>query len=282
MPGARPKAGAGVPRTVLARMAAAGQLQRAARGLYRLADSAGSEHEGLATVAAKVPQAVICLLSALQFHGLTTQLPRQVWIAMPRGSHVPRIAYPPIKMVQFTAAAYTDGVATHLCDQVAVRIYSVAKTVADCSHLAEKIGVTVQQFEQLDQGQRWLGLAVLVAREGIDAAAEEFSGFALVEIELPTNLGDVVGIDVGGIHLTLEQSDLFAVAVTMLTVQDDFTASGAKVARHGWDGGGLALVGVGGVARVVDQFRRAAAWAFHGHSSLKETINTSSMTVSFR
>ena len=98
-------ASAGVPRTVLVHMAAAGQLQRAARGLYRLADSARSEHEGLATVAAKVPRAVICLLSALQFHGLTTQLPLQVWMAMPRGSHVPRIACPPIKMVQFTGAA---------------------------------------------------------------------------------------------------------------------------------------------------------------------------------
>jgi hypothetical protein len=68
----------------------------------------------------------------------------------------------------------------------------------------------------------------------------------------------------------------------MLTVQDDFTASRENVTRHRRDGGVFALVGIGHIARVVDQFRRAAAWAFHGHSSLKETINTSSMTVSFR
>ena len=86
---------------------------------------------------------MICLLSALQFHGLTTQLPLQVWMAMPRGSHVPRIAYPPIKMVQFTGAAYPEGVETHYCDQVAVRVYSVAKTVADCFKHRNKIGLDV-------------------------------------------------------------------------------------------------------------------------------------------
>ena len=90
-------ASAGVPRVVLTRMTASGQLERAARGLYRLPDSLGSEHEGLTTVATKVPQAVFCLLSALQFHRLTTQLPRQVWIAMPRGSHAPRIDHPPTR-----------------------------------------------------------------------------------------------------------------------------------------------------------------------------------------
>ena len=109
-------AAAGVPRVVLTRMAASGQLERAARGLYRLPEADSSEHEGLVTVASKVPQAVICLLSALQFHGLTTQLPWQVWIAMPRGSHVPRLDYPPIKMVQFTGEAYAHGIETHVRD----------------------------------------------------------------------------------------------------------------------------------------------------------------------
>lgn len=136
-------ADAGVPRVVLTRMAASGQLERAARGLYRLPDSGSSEHEGLLTVASKVPQAVVCLLSALQFHGLTTQLPWQVWIAMPRGSHVPRLEYPPIRMVQFTGEAYTQGIETHERDGVKLHVYSVAKTVADCFKHRNKIGMDV-------------------------------------------------------------------------------------------------------------------------------------------
>jgi len=136
-------ADAGVPRAVLTRMAASGQLERAARGLYRLPDSGSSEHEGLVTVASKVPQAVVCLLSALQFHGLTTQLPWQVWFAMPRGSHVPRLEYPPIRMVQFTGEAYTQGIETHERDGVKLHVYSVAKTVADCFKHRNKIGMDV-------------------------------------------------------------------------------------------------------------------------------------------
>ena len=136
-------ADAGVPRAVLTRMAASGQLERAARGLYRLPDSSSSEHEGLVTVASKVPQAVVCLLSALQFHGLTTQLPWQVWFAMPRGSHVPRLEYPPIRMVQFTGEAYTQGIETHERDGVKLHVYSVAKTVADCFKHRNKIGMDV-------------------------------------------------------------------------------------------------------------------------------------------
>ena len=136
-------AAAGVPRVVLTRMTASGQLERAARGLYRLPQADSSEHEGLVTVASKVPQAVICLLSALQFHGLTTQLPWQVWIAMPRGSHVPRLDYPPLKMVQFTGEAYTHGIETHVRDGVQLQVYSAAKTVADCFKHRNKIGMDV-------------------------------------------------------------------------------------------------------------------------------------------
>jgi len=131
-----------VPRIVLTRLAAAGKLDRVGRGLYRLPDQ-GSEQESLAAVATKVPQAVFCLLTALQFHELTTQLPRQVWIAMPRGSHAPRIDYPPIKMVQFTSGAYTAGIETVERDGVTLRVYGVAKTVADCFKHRNKIGLDV-------------------------------------------------------------------------------------------------------------------------------------------
>lgn len=131
------------PRVVLTRLIAVGQLEKVGRGLYRLPGSHGSEHEGLVAVATKVPQAVFCLLTALQFHELTTQLPRQVWIAMPRGSHAPRIDHPPIKLVQFTGDAYTAGIEEVERDGVKLRVYGVAKTVADCFKHRNKVGLDV-------------------------------------------------------------------------------------------------------------------------------------------
>jgi len=132
-----------VPRIVLTRLTAAGRLEKVGRGLYRLPGAPGSEHESLAAVARRVPQAVFCLLTALQFHELTTQLPRQLWIAMPRGSHVPRIDYPPLKMVQMSQEVYTSGVEEHQRDGVTLRVTSVAKTVADCFKHRNKIGLDV-------------------------------------------------------------------------------------------------------------------------------------------
>jgi len=131
------------PRVVLTRLTATGLLDKVGRGLYRLPSHPGSEHESLTTVATKAPQAVFCLLTALQFHELTTQLPRQVWIAMPRGSHVPRIDYPPIKMVQMTGDVYSEGIETVERDGVKLRVYGVAKTVADCFKHRNKIGLDV-------------------------------------------------------------------------------------------------------------------------------------------
>ncbi|MDG0836060.1 type IV toxin-antitoxin system AbiEi family antitoxin domain-containing protein [Roseateles saccharophilus] len=133
----------GAPRVVLSRLAARGQLERVGRGLYRLPEADVSEFQGLTAVAIKAPQAVFCLLTALQFHELTTQLPRRVWIAMPRGSHAPRIEHPPIKMVQFTGASYAEGVEVFERDQVQLRVYNVAKTVADCFKHRNKIGLDV-------------------------------------------------------------------------------------------------------------------------------------------
>ncbi len=133
----------GVPRVVLARLTENSQLEKVCRGLYRLPDSDISENESLITIAAKIPQAVFCLLTALQFHELTTQLPRQNWIAMPRGSHAPKIDYPPIKMIQFTGDAYSIGIEVYEQDQVPLRVYGVAKTLADCFKHRNKIGLDV-------------------------------------------------------------------------------------------------------------------------------------------
>ena len=86
---------------------------------------------------------MFCLLTALQFHGLTTQLPHQIWIAMPRGSHVPKIDYPPIKMVQVTGDAYSAGIETFHSDGVPLQVYGVARTVVDCFKHRNKIGIDV-------------------------------------------------------------------------------------------------------------------------------------------
>jgi predicted transcriptional regulator of viral defense system len=133
----------GIARVVLSRLAASGQLERVGRGVYRLPERQGAEHESLATIAVKVPQAVFCLLTALQIHQLTTQLPRQVWIAMPQGSHVPKMDYPPVKMVQFSGEAYAQGIEVVCADQVELRVYGVAKTIADCFKHRNKVGLDV-------------------------------------------------------------------------------------------------------------------------------------------
>ena len=116
-----------IPRVVLTRLTASGQLEKVGRGLYRLTDAPISEQESLVTIAVKVPQAVFCLLTALQIHELTTQLPRQIWIAMPQGSHTPKIDYPPVKMVQFAGEAFSKGIEVIQADRVALRVYGVAK-----------------------------------------------------------------------------------------------------------------------------------------------------------
>ena len=134
---------AGIPRIILTRLARSGQLEQLGDGLYRLPNVGGTEHESLLAVALKLPQAVFCLLTALQFHELTTHIPRKVWIAKPKGSHVPKLAYPPLHMVQFTGAAFTEGIEVVYQDSVPLRMYSVAKTIADCFKHRNKIGIDV-------------------------------------------------------------------------------------------------------------------------------------------
>lgn len=133
----------GIPRVVLARLTASGLLDKIGRGLYRLPNTAISEYESLNQIATRVPQAVFCLLTALQIHELTTQLPREVWIAMPRGSHSPKLDYPPVRMTQFTGEAYSEGIEVIQRDQINLRVYSVAKTLVDCFKHRNKIGLDV-------------------------------------------------------------------------------------------------------------------------------------------
>jgi predicted transcriptional regulator of viral defense system len=126
-----------------------------------------SENLGLALVAAAAPKAVICLLSALQFHGVGRQSPREVWIAVHKDGSKPRLDYPPIRMAVFSGVAFTFGVERHVIDGVPVKIYSAAKTVADCFKFRNKIGLDVA-LEALRDGLR----AKRLNRESLWAAAK--------------------------------------------------------------------------------------------------------------
>lgn len=144
---------AGIHRQVLTRLVEAGQLERVVRGVYRLPEHPMTEKHGLALVGASVPQGVIALLSALQFHEIGTQVPSEVWIAIDRRARRPALRYPPLRIVRYTGAALTEGVESHVIEGQAVRIYSVAKTVADCFKYRNKIGLDVA-LEALREGWR--------------------------------------------------------------------------------------------------------------------------------
>ncbi len=132
-----------IPRVYLQRLTDRGILERVAWGLYRLPGSDVSEHHTLAEVGKKNPKSVICLLSALSFHELTTQNPFQVWIALDPKARMPRTATARLRVVRFSGAALREGVETHTIEGVKVRVYSIPKTVADCFKYRNKIGLDV-------------------------------------------------------------------------------------------------------------------------------------------
>jgi predicted transcriptional regulator of viral defense system len=133
----------GIPRKYLSRLVERGQVERVGRGLYMAADAEWGPHHALAEVASRVPQGVICLLSALRFHELTSELPREVWMAVDVKAWPPHIAPLPLRLVRFSGAALTAGVEAHVVEGVPVRITSAAKTVVDCFKYRNKIGVDV-------------------------------------------------------------------------------------------------------------------------------------------
>lgn len=133
----------GVPRTVLTRMVQRGLLTKLDRGLYAIPDRSISEHASLAEVSRKYPKIVICLLSALRFHGLTTQAPYEIWIAISNKAYTPSMEYPTLRVIRFSGDALTVGVETHQVEGVDVKITCVAKTVADCFKFRNKIGIDV-------------------------------------------------------------------------------------------------------------------------------------------
>ena len=133
----------GIPRAYLARLTEAGKLQRLGRGLYMLADSAITTNHSLAEAAKRVPHGVVCLLSALRFHGVTTQAPFEVWLAIDNKARAPASKETPLRIVRFSGEALRAGVETHTIDGVPTRIYCLAKTIADCFKYRNKIGLDV-------------------------------------------------------------------------------------------------------------------------------------------
>ena len=133
----------GIPRIYLSRLCERGLLQRVGRGLYVLPNADVSEHHTLAEACKRVPHGVVCLLSALRFHGLTTQSPHEVWLAIGSKAWRPQVDYPPLRFVRFSARALEAGVEEHSIEGVTVHVYDPAKTVADCFKYRNKIGLDV-------------------------------------------------------------------------------------------------------------------------------------------
>ena len=133
----------GIPREYLLRLYRQGKLSRTGRGIYTLPDAAVTERHSYAEVAKRVPEAVLCLLSALAFHELTTQSPAAVWIALGKGARKPAILSPSLRVVRLTEPSLSEGVEKHTVEGVSVRVYSAAKTVADCFKFRNKIGLDI-------------------------------------------------------------------------------------------------------------------------------------------
>lgn len=144
---------AGIHSQTLTRLVQDRVLERIERGRYRLREGDVSEHHGLVAAAAAVPRGVICLLSALAFHEVGTQLPHRVWLAIERRARRPEIDWPPLEVVRFSGPAFTEGVESHTLEGREVRIYGVAKTLADAFKYRYKIGLDVA-LEALEQAWR--------------------------------------------------------------------------------------------------------------------------------
>ena len=130
------------PRTLYA-LRDEGLVEAVSRGVYRLASLPGLSDQDLVTVALRVPRGVVCLISALAYHEITTEIPHEVQIALPHGMKKPRLEHPPLRVFTFSGPAFTEGAQTVQIDNVNVRIYDAAKTVVDCFRYRNKLGIDV-------------------------------------------------------------------------------------------------------------------------------------------
>jgi predicted transcriptional regulator of viral defense system len=133
----------GITAATISRMERDGEVVRLARGLYQLSDAPLDAGHSLAEAAKRVPKGVICLVSALAFHGLTDQLPRKVWLAIGQKDWTPKPADSSLRIIRFTDSLLKEGVETHVIENVPVRVFGAAKTIADCFRHRGKIGLSV-------------------------------------------------------------------------------------------------------------------------------------------
>jgi len=164
---------AGISRNYLYRMHSEGLLAKIAVGLYTLPESPVTENSSLAEVAKRLPKAVVCLISALSYHEITTQIPHQIWLTIPKSSWRPNVDYPPLNLTYVSDPAYSFGIQEHVINGVEVKIYSPAKTVADCFKFRNKVGLDVA-IEALREAWRSRKVTIdeMVMAAGIDRVSK--------------------------------------------------------------------------------------------------------------
>ncbi len=140
---ARELSALGIPARTVSRMAARGQVRRVGRGLYTGADGSPSAHQSAIEVTRQAPKAVVCLLSALEIHGIGVQAPFEVWIALPAGTHAPKGAQVALRVTRLSGEAFAEGIETVVLDGAPVRVYSLATTISDSFKLRSKVGLEV-------------------------------------------------------------------------------------------------------------------------------------------
>jgi len=150
---ARDLRAAGLESAQIARLVQRGDLIQLTRGLYALAGRSPAENEALVVVAQRKPEGFFCLLTALRFHGLTTQAPNAVWLGLGPGRHAPKLDWPPLRVVRYSGAGLVAGIEAHDRDGISLRVTSVARTVVDCFKFRNKIGLDVA-LEALAEARR--------------------------------------------------------------------------------------------------------------------------------
>lgn len=158
----------GLSRAELSRLAGQGIIKRLGRGVYCLPDYRQSEHGDLLIVAKRNPDALMCLLTALRLHGLTTQIPSEIWLGLPSKARIPRLEYPALQVIRFSPVSLTWGVETRLIEGIPVRITSIEKTIADCFKYRARVGLDVAlealkeagRKGQFDRDALWLSAKV--------------------------------------------------------------------------------------------------------------------------
>lgn len=147
---------AGIDTKTLSRMVEDGEIQRMARGLYAAPGYIPGAHHSLIESCKLIGTGVVCLVSALSFHEIGTQNPSEVWIAIERGTRTPQVEYYPIQISLFSGKAYSMGIEEHTVDGVIIRVYSIAKTIADCFKYRNKIGldVAIEALKDVIQNKR--------------------------------------------------------------------------------------------------------------------------------